>query len=65
MSAHHRTRSEREQVELFQALPDNLAPRNAQGRAMIGAFSKQRCSRRADAPRANLERKFADSGTPS
>jgi len=65
MSVHHRTRSEREQVELFQALPGNLAPRDAQGRAMIGAFPKQRCSRRADAPREYLERKSADGGTPS
>jgi plasmid replication initiation protein len=30
MSTRHRTRSEREQVELFRALPDNLAPRDAQ-----------------------------------
>jgi len=65
MSAHHRTRSEHGHLELFQALPGNLAPRNAQGRAMIGAFPKQRCSRRADAPRAYLERKSADGGTPS
>jgi plasmid replication initiation protein len=65
MSARYRTRSEREQVELFQALPGNLAPRDAQGRAMIGAFPKQRCSRRADAPRAYLERKSTDGGTPS
>jgi plasmid replication initiation protein len=30
MSARHRTRSEREQAELYRALPGNLAPRDAQ-----------------------------------
>jgi hypothetical protein len=30
MSARHRTRSEREQLELFRALPGDLAPRDAQ-----------------------------------
>jgi plasmid replication initiation protein len=30
MSARHRTRSEREQLELFRALPENLAPLDAQ-----------------------------------
>ena len=30
MSARHRTRSEREQLELFRALPGNLAPLDAQ-----------------------------------
>jgi plasmid replication initiation protein len=65
MSARHRTHSERGQLELFRALPGNLVPRDAQGRAIIGAFPKHRCSRRADVLRARLERKSADGGTPS
>ena len=47
--------SERDQPQLFRALPSNLAPAMTQGRAMIGAFPKQRCSRRADVLRACLD----------
>ena len=39
MSARHRTRSEREQVELFRALPGNLAPRDAQDVIAYSFFS--------------------------
>ena len=39
MSAHHRTRSEREQLELFRALPGDLAPRDAQDLMAYPFFS--------------------------
>jgi plasmid replication initiation protein len=39
MSARHRTRSEREQVEFFPALPGNLAPRDAQDVTAYPFFS--------------------------
>ena len=39
MSARHRTRSEREQLELFRALPGDLAPRDAQDLMAYPFFS--------------------------
>ncbi len=39
MSAHHRPRSEREQLELFRALPGDLAPRDAQDLMAYPFFS--------------------------
>jgi plasmid replication initiation protein len=39
MSAHHRPRSEREQLELFRALPGDLAPRDAQDLMAYSFFS--------------------------
>src|SRR5258708_4345022 len=39
MSAHHRRRSEREQLELFRALPGDLAPRDAQDLMAYPFFS--------------------------
>ena len=42
MSARHRTRSEREQLELFRALPGDLAPRDAQDLMAYPFFSSPR-----------------------
>jgi plasmid replication initiation protein len=39
MSARHRKRSEREQLELFRALPGDLAPRDAQDLMAYPFFS--------------------------
>src|SRR5271169_1557356 len=39
MSVRHRTRSEREQLELFRALPGDLAPRDAQDLMAYPFFS--------------------------
>ncbi|HYM44098.1 MAG TPA: RepA replication protein, partial [Steroidobacteraceae bacterium] len=39
MSTRHRTRSEREQLELFRALPGDLAPRDAQDLMAYPFFS--------------------------
>jgi plasmid replication initiation protein len=73
MSARHRTRSERGQLELFRAPPRKLAPRDAQdlvaypffSLAMNHALPKQQRSTRADMPRACLECESPDGGTPS
>jgi plasmid replication initiation protein len=45
MSARHRTRSEREQLELFRALPGDLAPRDAQDLMAYPFFSLAKAHR--------------------
>src|SRR5271154_632867 len=45
MPAHHRTKSEREQLELFRALPGDLAPRDAQDLMAYPFFSLSKTHR--------------------
>jgi plasmid replication initiation protein len=45
MSARHPTRSEREQLELFRALPGDLAPRDAQDLMAYPFFSLAKTDR--------------------
>jgi plasmid replication initiation protein len=45
MSTRHRTRSEREQLELFRALPGDLAPRDAQDLMAYPFFSRAKTHR--------------------